>query len=327
VFGAQKNKEEFLMTNTSFRKKALLSSVAMMLVALIALGSATFAWFATTPNASANGLNMTTSASTGIKVLSDSERTIWIAEGNAAGTTALANKYAKSGIFLDAEKKSAWLDDVADPATDNSATRVHSNLQTKASGHNISELIIPLSSSTDLTAADQWYTNTGLDENTGTAQDAWSSTKTLTVDTNCYKEDIWLMADGTGGSQTVRSATVSWTGSEDISPAIRVMLLNSAGALLGVWAPETTTHVAAAVNCITSGAPATISSNVGYNGQPIALASTVTASDSEGTATSKVTVVVYIDGQDTLATSAKAALSTSEILTNLTVDLSTATVS
>ena len=30
------------MTNTKFRKRALLSSVAMLLVALVALGSATF---------------------------------------------------------------------------------------------------------------------------------------------------------------------------------------------------------------------------------------------------------------------------------------------
>ncbi len=37
------------MTNTKFRRRALVSSIAMLLVALVALGSATFAWFAENP--------------------------------------------------------------------------------------------------------------------------------------------------------------------------------------------------------------------------------------------------------------------------------------
>lgn len=45
------------MTNTKFRKRALLSSVAMLLVALVALGSATFAWFSTKQAADATGLS------------------------------------------------------------------------------------------------------------------------------------------------------------------------------------------------------------------------------------------------------------------------------
>ena len=44
------------MTNTKFRKRALLSSVAMLLVALVALGSATFAWFVDDPDAQAHGI-------------------------------------------------------------------------------------------------------------------------------------------------------------------------------------------------------------------------------------------------------------------------------
>ena len=60
------------MTNTKFRKRALLSSVAMLLVALVALGSATFAWFVANPVASANGLVMTTQAAPGIAIASES---------------------------------------------------------------------------------------------------------------------------------------------------------------------------------------------------------------------------------------------------------------
>lgn len=63
------------MTNTKFRKRALLSSVAMLLVALVALGSATFAWFAANPNASATGLDMKTTASSGLVIRTDSDAT------------------------------------------------------------------------------------------------------------------------------------------------------------------------------------------------------------------------------------------------------------
>lgn len=52
------------MKNTKFRRRALVSSVAMLLVALIALGSATFAWFSTKQAADATGLSgATTKAS------------------------------------------------------------------------------------------------------------------------------------------------------------------------------------------------------------------------------------------------------------------------
>ena len=44
------------MTNTKFRKRALLSSVAMLLVALVALGSATFAWFSQNSKATAENI-------------------------------------------------------------------------------------------------------------------------------------------------------------------------------------------------------------------------------------------------------------------------------
>ncbi len=56
------------MTNTKFRKRALLSSVAMLLVALVALGSATFAWFTSNPDAKANGLAITTTTSAGLVI-------------------------------------------------------------------------------------------------------------------------------------------------------------------------------------------------------------------------------------------------------------------
>ena len=54
------------MTNTKFRKRALLSSLAMLLVALVALGSATFAWFVDDPNVTATGLTMKANTALGL---------------------------------------------------------------------------------------------------------------------------------------------------------------------------------------------------------------------------------------------------------------------
>lgn len=56
------------MKNTTFRKKALLSSVCMLLVALVALGSATFAWFTSSTSATANNIGAKTTKSSELKV-------------------------------------------------------------------------------------------------------------------------------------------------------------------------------------------------------------------------------------------------------------------
>ena len=50
------------------RKKMLLSSVAMLLVAMLALGSATFAWFTTNPNATEKGLTLRATAAKGLVI-------------------------------------------------------------------------------------------------------------------------------------------------------------------------------------------------------------------------------------------------------------------
>lgn len=61
------------MTNTKFRKRALLSSVAMLLVALVALGSATFAWFSTRTNATAYGLTAATTKASNLSIKETSD--------------------------------------------------------------------------------------------------------------------------------------------------------------------------------------------------------------------------------------------------------------
>lgn len=53
---------------TTSRKRLLISSVAMLLVAMLALGTATFAWFTSDPHATASGLRMKATASKGLVI-------------------------------------------------------------------------------------------------------------------------------------------------------------------------------------------------------------------------------------------------------------------
>ena len=87
------------MTNTKFRKRALLSSVAMLLVALVALGSATFAWFVDDPNADAKGLNASSQSSTGLQIKTDSS-TSWSHHAKIACASSATGGAAITGIYL-----------------------------------------------------------------------------------------------------------------------------------------------------------------------------------------------------------------------------------
>ena len=46
------------MKTKNMRKKALVSSIAMLLVAVVALGGATYAWFSTNQTATATGVSL-----------------------------------------------------------------------------------------------------------------------------------------------------------------------------------------------------------------------------------------------------------------------------
>ena len=89
------------MKNTTFRKKALLSSVAMLLVALVALGSATFAWFTTNPTVTAEGLKLQATAAAGLQIVSKSAQDL----GADFDTTTVikATKDADDKIVADTE--------------------------------------------------------------------------------------------------------------------------------------------------------------------------------------------------------------------------------
>ena len=55
------------------RRRVLISSIAMLLVALVALSTATFAWFTSDPTAQASGLKVKATAATGLVIKSATE--------------------------------------------------------------------------------------------------------------------------------------------------------------------------------------------------------------------------------------------------------------
>ena len=61
---------------TTSRKRLLISSVAMLLVAMLALGTATFAWFTTSTNPYADNFSAKTTKQSTL-LLSDNTRTGW----------------------------------------------------------------------------------------------------------------------------------------------------------------------------------------------------------------------------------------------------------
>lgn len=60
---------------TKSRKRLLVSSVAMLLVAMLALGTATYAWFTSNRNVSADGMSVKAGAAKGLQISIDNQAT------------------------------------------------------------------------------------------------------------------------------------------------------------------------------------------------------------------------------------------------------------
>ena len=90
-----------MKTQKNFRKRALLSSVAMLLVATVAVGSATFAWFTQSPTATASGLKMKATSANGLKILTESR--------NLSTVEGVSKDFASTDIlnYYKADDKSA----------------------------------------------------------------------------------------------------------------------------------------------------------------------------------------------------------------------------
>ncbi len=101
----------------TFRKSSLISSVALLLVAIVALSGATFAWFSSKSEATATGINATTTQGSNL-VISDAIDTNWtqsltltVADELAPATTNdLATWKSADAAEFDDQKAATWKD-------------------------------------------------------------------------------------------------------------------------------------------------------------------------------------------------------------------------
>lgn len=258
------------MKHTSTRKKMLLSSVAMLLVAMMALGAATFAWFTTNPTVTATGVKMQVNTSTGLKTMSVSMQRY---NSDSWGKTA----YLNSNAEVKGSSSTAF---TVDPVSgiDNTfftTTAATDNAFTKAADANV-------------TSATPYQFNEGGGIGT-TGQ--------------FYSEKVFVKPDGAEDSVevTLSKVTIEW-GTADIAKAARVAILNSSDKTVAVFAPtsngNSTTYVTGTANSttMTTGTYATDVFQTVASGTDTS--QTVTLGDFSDEGTDGYTVIAYLDGQD-----------------------------
>ena len=263
------------MTNTKFRKRALLSSVAMLLVAFIALGSATFAWFVANPTATASGLKMQTKADAGIAIASKSILDLVNNDDNVAayGSTTILRATGAS---------------VAAAVTDaTSFSLIPASPHTTVASNAISfgTIAADVATSKDLDTEATWAAASGV-----------------------YSEKVYLKTTTTDSADSaqVKSATVTitTTGSNAARLGVKVALVSSEGELIGIWKVDSGTDTKtwtgstsavgnaglteSAYTYTASGTKKTLTT-------PITVGSTI---DSNGYADDFITVYAYLDGEN-----------------------------
>ena len=264
------------MTNTKFRKRALLSSVAMLLVALVALGSATFAWFVANPEVKADGLTATTKADSGIRIASDTD----------LGTTAAG---AQLALY---DEEAAF---ISTAVTLTPASPQVSTLNTMTIGNTTWK-------STTATSAANGAMATGA-----TITDATPYTYNSASNAAVYYEDIWMYSDD---NSVVKAYSVKFNkSSAAIAKGLKVAIVSHQGddttptdTLIGVWAADseaTKTYASDAFNTTTTylADEATARVNGSTNASfANAVPAIVKGNDSSGSA-SRIRVYVYLDGE------------------------------
>ena len=272
-----------MKTRLYTRKRALISSVAMLLVAMIALGTATFAWFTSNPNASASGLKMKATASKGLVI-----RT--------------ASRVDRVGA------EAAWK---------------HTDyLDSNAAGNGTegtSFELAPASFDPTTTLGTYYTVEAANDNNYAAANDATVASSTVFGDwdscTTVYKEEIACKLTGTDSSTEtapmyLTSLNIDLKDNDKViggatykqSHGVRVALLytdaESTTSLLGIYngtgAAVSNKYLTGAGTYSSKLAPA--DTNYSF---PAAPATRTLVGNVDPSGNCKVTVIVYLDGEDT----------------------------
>jgi hypothetical protein len=255
-----------LMTNTKFRKRALLSSVAMLLVALVALGSATFAWFVNSPDANTTGFSMKTTTDSSLLLGADFDLEL---ATTVTGRVGFARQVTLNNKYNTGDTEASSRTETLQPASMDAAGSLHA-------------------------VQAQYTDNYGVAEGTAITNGA------------AYMEKVYFMQDEAGSSSTAKNVylkSVTWTkptiAAHDMSPAATVAILGMDGSLI-----ETFTYSSRSQKFIPASMSTYAAANLGTRTTTArGTASTTTAvgtAKAYNTAVASldyVTVVVYLDGE------------------------------
>ena len=260
------------MTNTKFRKRALLSSVAMLIVAMLALGSATFAWYQAQPTAEATGMTFKTSAASGLQIVSASVVTgsadptdsdVWVPNASSVTATTAQLTGANAPKFGDSTTFNKT-SDALQPASFNHTSK-------------------------------SYYTGDAAEAGVATYS---SGAKAASGTTYVLQEAVYfrMAPTGTTNSGTVALDSVSFTDNKTaMADAVRVVVTTLDGAtVIGEFKPGSTTDNAAD-QLDGSGIAATKKTVYGADAAYDLTATTVTATRT-GSDTVGFLVSVYLDG-------------------------------
>ena len=249
------------MKNTKFRRRALVSSVAMLLVALVALGSATFAWFSADPNAHTTGLNLKATSSTGLLINSATEQS----QGVDFSHTATFNTVSKA----------------ANGTAVAGTAAIAIGAASQDAGTGTSRGIYRVDAAADNASA------AGSDKEV-----------TVAGTGDMYEEKLYLKVTG-AESANVQLAKVDATtvGSTNLAQAIRIAVLKSDGTCLGIWKPSGARDNTYLTGTAATFSSAVVSDSA-YSGKVFGSAQTIALGSIGNTGSDYVTVRVFLDGQD-----------------------------
>ena len=250
------------MTNTKFRKRALLSSVAMLLVALVALGSATFAWFSADPNAHTSSLTLKATSSTGLLIQGEKERSID------------TNWWTHTAVLNAVEKAAGGTSMIAGQSLPIGAASQDASTGTNKGIYRVDA------------AAD------------GASAADTDKAVTAAGTGDMYQENLYLKVTGAESANVqLTSVNATTVGTTTLAKAIRIAVLKSDGTVLGIWKPS-----GARDNTYLTGTAAKFSSAVvsdsAYEGKVFGSAQTIGLGTIGNNGNDYVTVRVFLDGQD-----------------------------
>jgi len=184
---------------TKSRKKILLSSIAMLLVALVALGSATFAWFTVNKTVTANNIVVKAATAQGLQITGTNGSTV---ENMADSGWVRDYSFKKTGLILNPISVSYTAEDGMAENGYYPADNKANGVATAADSKDWQTLAVPASPATNNTNTKDAYTDNdyiaayriGLKSTDGTIEDVTGNIAVQASTTTAHNADKFVRA-------------------------------------------------------------------------------------------------------------------------------------